>query len=667
MKRFLFLFAFFALTFSANAQTFQVATQVVATPDCKLRFLNKLDSQVYQINSDEMVWLYLTTSTIKIKDNSNDVTMYKNSITSPTFANLPSFLDSVQLSCMGGGGGSGVVQTIVPGTNITVDATDPANPIVSATGSYSGTTFYSGDSSVNAFRTAEFQRGLHLKSDSILRLEVNGDYEVLINQRGFAFLHDGDSIVLGDSLFGFYLRNKLPVTLQNQLVPKWYVDSVASGGGVATTIYTSDGVATGVNQRVSEFPNGLAILGGSNPDYSNLHPETTTFIGGGGDTNKIGVTIIGNSPGNSGVIMEGISELFGKNGSIVLGGGAINDVDVSIDGYEISLSQLPTVSVDSIDYVLGVKEQGSAHNIVKKIPKSPFSGDYLPLFLTEPKSVDFLDSNVFLNIGPSGNGFSVNKPVPSVFASLATTFTGIDYTIDNYQAIVGRVNGITFPQLGFENETLMGTLSISGDVSSGDFTVGVDGVRYFQDDEIIEQLKVYVEFELGVPVAIKKISLETEGVFLQNNDTEIRIDTNGIFVAEDEEEIWISSESGINSTKYYEDKQPNDFVQMQDMPFFLGYNEESVTILAPDALLGSNFHITNLNESSFLLDLPTNLINGGEINVVIKADATTPFSSDSGYEWEDNFSEPTNIPAGKIYLFKIRRFESTYLISLESF
>jgi hypothetical protein len=35
----------------------------------------------------------------------------------------------------GSGGGSGVVETIVAGTNITVDDTDPANPIVSASGS----------------------------------------------------------------------------------------------------------------------------------------------------------------------------------------------------------------------------------------------------------------------------------------------------------------------------------------------------------------------------------------------------------------------------------------------------------------------------------------------------------------------------------------------------
>lgn len=38
-----------------------------------------------------------------------------------------------------GGSGSGIVETIVAGTNITVDNTDPANPIVSASGSGSGT------------------------------------------------------------------------------------------------------------------------------------------------------------------------------------------------------------------------------------------------------------------------------------------------------------------------------------------------------------------------------------------------------------------------------------------------------------------------------------------------------------------------------------------------
>lgn len=37
-----------------------------------------------------------------------------------------------------GGGGGGIVQSIVPGINITVDNTDPANPIVSATGGGGG-------------------------------------------------------------------------------------------------------------------------------------------------------------------------------------------------------------------------------------------------------------------------------------------------------------------------------------------------------------------------------------------------------------------------------------------------------------------------------------------------------------------------------------------------
>ncbi len=38
------------------------------------------------------------------------------------------------VSASGSGGGTGIVETIVAGTNVTVDSTDPANPIVSATG-----------------------------------------------------------------------------------------------------------------------------------------------------------------------------------------------------------------------------------------------------------------------------------------------------------------------------------------------------------------------------------------------------------------------------------------------------------------------------------------------------------------------------------------------------
>lgn len=44
------------------------------------------------------------------------------------------------LNAAGGGGGGGVVETIVPGTGITVDDSDPANPIISATGGGGGLT-----------------------------------------------------------------------------------------------------------------------------------------------------------------------------------------------------------------------------------------------------------------------------------------------------------------------------------------------------------------------------------------------------------------------------------------------------------------------------------------------------------------------------------------------
>lgn len=61
----------------------------------------------------------------------------------PSFVRVEELIDLGLLTLEGnvlalsddlGGGGSGIVETIVPGTNITVDDTDPANPIVSATG-----------------------------------------------------------------------------------------------------------------------------------------------------------------------------------------------------------------------------------------------------------------------------------------------------------------------------------------------------------------------------------------------------------------------------------------------------------------------------------------------------------------------------------------------------
>jgi len=54
----------------------------------------------------------------------------------------------------GGGGGSGVVESIVAGTGISVDDTDPAHPVVSATGSGSGDV--TGPASSTADRIAVF-------------------------------------------------------------------------------------------------------------------------------------------------------------------------------------------------------------------------------------------------------------------------------------------------------------------------------------------------------------------------------------------------------------------------------------------------------------------------------------------------------------------------------
>lgn len=52
---------------------------------------------------------------------------------------LQEFSGSSGWTSIGGGGGSGIVESVVAGTGISVDDTDPANPIVSATGGGGGT------------------------------------------------------------------------------------------------------------------------------------------------------------------------------------------------------------------------------------------------------------------------------------------------------------------------------------------------------------------------------------------------------------------------------------------------------------------------------------------------------------------------------------------------
>jgi hypothetical protein len=111
--------------------------------------------------------------------------------------------NKVTVICSGGGGGSGTVETIVAGDNITVDSSDPANPIVAVSGlpvpggantqiQYNDSGSFGGDANLT-----------WNKGTKILTLESLID----IDKHGFYSYHTGNPIVLfGDSLIqhGFY-------------------------------------------------------------------------------------------------------------------------------------------------------------------------------------------------------------------------------------------------------------------------------------------------------------------------------------------------------------------------------------------------------------------------------------------------------------------------------
>lgn len=92
-----------------------------------------------------------------------------------------------------GSGGSGVVQTIVAGTNITVNSTDPANPIVSATGASALLPLnpQTGDYQVNS-TDVDFTIGMNSASPQDLTIPLNATEAIPIGS-AFSILQVGST------------------------------------------------------------------------------------------------------------------------------------------------------------------------------------------------------------------------------------------------------------------------------------------------------------------------------------------------------------------------------------------------------------------------------------------------------------------------------------------
>ena len=134
------------------AQNYQVVRKIVATPDCRTRFLNSQNVQIFEVNSFDMTYNFLSNTQLQIRDYKNSVTIYKAQTSSPIFDSLPSFLDSIKTACLIFSDTAGIFG-IVAGTNITIDNSNIKFPIISSSGG-GGSTYLA-------------KNGIYIDSDTI--------------------------------------------------------------------------------------------------------------------------------------------------------------------------------------------------------------------------------------------------------------------------------------------------------------------------------------------------------------------------------------------------------------------------------------------------------------------------------------------------------------------
>jgi hypothetical protein len=134
------------------AQNYQVVRKIVATPDCRTRFLNSQNVQIFEVNSFDMTYNFLSNTQLQIRDYKNSVTIYKVQTSSPIFDSLPSFLDSIKTACLIFSDTAGIFG-VVAGNNITIDNSNIKFPIINASGG-GGSTYFA-------------KNGIYINSDTI--------------------------------------------------------------------------------------------------------------------------------------------------------------------------------------------------------------------------------------------------------------------------------------------------------------------------------------------------------------------------------------------------------------------------------------------------------------------------------------------------------------------
>lgn len=271
----------------------------------------------------------------------------------------------------GATGAAGVVQSVVAGTNVTVDSTDPANPVVSATGDVTAawgditgtlsdqTDLQAAlDGKEDAFSTGKLVAGANVTLTGSLdnRLVGAGDVTIaasgsegtdwgdiggtLADQTDLQSALDGkeDAFTKGSLIQGANVT--LTGTLANRLVGTGDVTIAASGGGSGGIESVVAGEGIGVDDADPANPvvsntGVLSVVAGTNVTVDSTDPANpvVSATGGGG----------GGSPGGSDrEIQINDSGAFGGGGALL---------------YPHALS--PTINVLAIEGAIGLIQSNS--------------------------------------------------------------------------------------------------------------------------------------------------------------------------------------------------------------------------------------------------------------------------------------------------------------------
>ena len=235
------------------AQNYQVVRKIVATPDCRTRFFNSQNVQIFEVNSFDMTYNFLSSTQLQIRDYKNSVTIYKAQTSSPIFDSLPSFLDSIKTACLMFSDTAGIYG-VVAGTNITIDNSNIKFPIINAIGG--GSTYFA-------------KNGIYINSDTI-KLGGNITEDTKLdnpNSKSIQIGSDGDAMNL----------NVVPPFPYNGLINSY------SGYDYRSAEYMSFiGVLKGLNFAPFGFVNQdmvgtFTIVG--NP-FDSIYPDGSVMVDG---------------------------------------------------------------------------------------------------------------------------------------------------------------------------------------------------------------------------------------------------------------------------------------------------------------------------------------------------------------------------------------------------